>query len=403
MKHHHDAAPIRAPLRTVTFQVAVAIALATFALIAVRFWVGLGPMTGMTDTQPWGIWKLFNVIVLTAMGSGGYAMALLVYVLNKGHYHSLVRHALLTSAVSYTVAIIALGIDVGSPWAFWKVFAWTGAWNADSVLLEVALCITAYIGVLWAEISPAFLETWGKERQDWLGAFARWALPRMDKILLWIIGLGILLPTMHQSSLGSLYLLAADKVHPYWQTPGLPLFFLLSCWIMGYAAVIITYIISSTRYKRATDNVTLNRLGRAVAWIILAFLVIRVGDLVYRGQIGGLLTSDPYNWLLILEFVVLGGAGLGLRRVKPDSIGPVYRLGLAIAFGGWLYRVNVVWFGYRPLDGSFYLPSFPELFITLGFIAIQVAVYLFIVKRFAILDAHAREPRSAGPRLADQH
>lgn len=393
MHAHHDAAPVKRPLRTTTFMLAVAASVVGFALIGWRFWVGLGPATAMTDVQPWGIWKLFNVIALTSMASGGYAMALLVYVLNKGHYHSLVRHALLTSAVGYTAAIMALGIDVGSPWAFWKVFAWTWAWNADSVLLEVALCITAYIGVLWAEISPAFLETWAKERQGGLGKFARWALPRMDKILIWIIGLGILLPTMHQSSLGSLYLLAATKVHPYWQTPWLPLFFLLSCWIMGYAAVIITYIITSTRYRRATDNATLNRLGRAVSWIILAFLVARLADLIYRGQLPGLLTDDFYNWLLIAEFVLLGGAGIGLRRVKQNSLGPVYRLGLVIALGGVLYRGNVVWLGFRPLDGSFYFPSFIEMLIAGGFIMLQVAAYLFIVKRFAILDARSRPVR----------
>lgn len=393
MHSHHDAAPVKRPLHTTTFRLAVFAAVVGFILIGWRFWVGLGPATAMTDVQPWGIWKLFNVIALTSMASGGYAMALLVYVLNKGHYHSLVRHALLTSAVGYTAAIMALGIDVGSPWAFWKVFAWTWAWNADSVLLEVALCITAYIGVLWAEISPAFLETWAKERQGGLGKFARWALPRMDKILIWIIGLGILLPTMHQSSLGSLYLLAATKVHPYWQTPWLPLFFLLSCWIMGYAAVIITYIITSTRYRRATDNATLNRLGRAVSWIILAFLVTRLADLIYRGQLPGLLTDDFYNWLLIAEFVLLGGAGIALRRVKQDSLGPVYRLGLVIALGGVLYRGNVVWLGFRPLDGSFYFPSLPEMLISGGFIMLQVAAYLYIVKRFAILDAHSRPAR----------
>jgi len=393
MSSRHDAAPVMSPLLTTTFKIAAVLALTAGLLVIWRFMTGLGPNTAMSDTQPWGVWKLFNVIVLTAIASGGYAIALLVYVLNKGKYHSLVRHALLTSAVGYTTALFALGTDVGAPWNFWKVIAWSWAWNPDSVLLEVALCITAYLLVLWAEMSPAFLEQWGATRQDLLGRASRRLLPMVDRILIWIIGLGIVLPTMHQSSLGTLYILAGIKVHPFWQTAWLPLFFLLSCWIMGYAAVILTYIISSTRYGRATDDKTLLSLGRVVAVIIVAFMALRVADLAYRGQFERLFSGDPHAWLVLAEFLLLGIPALALRRMRRPRLRALYNSGLLIVSGGILYRMSAVWLGYHPLSGGVYFPSLVEIVVTLGFIAMQVLAYLVIVKKFPILDARTRKTR----------
>jgi Ni/Fe-hydrogenase subunit HybB-like protein len=389
MSSKHTATPIGGPILTTTFKIAAVLALAAGLLIMWRFSVGLGPTTAMNDQMPWGVWKLFNVIVLTSVASGGYAIALLVYVLNKGKYHSLVRHALLTSAVGYTAAILALGIDVGAPWNFWKVPLWTWAWNTDSVLLEVALCISAYILVLWAEISPAFLEQWSR-RSDRLGAVASKILPHVDRSLIWIIGLGILLPTMHQSSLGSLYILAGYKVHSFWQTPWLPLFFLLSCWIMGYAAVIITYIVSSHRYRRETENATLLSLGRVISWVIVAFVVGRFADLTWRGQWGVVLQGDYHNWLLLAEFTLLAVPAVLLRRTRLDQLGALYRSGLMIIVGASLYRMCVVWLGFHPLGGGIYFPSLPELAVTLGFIAMQIMGYLVIVKKFPILDARTK-------------
>lgn len=392
MSSHHDAAPIKAPLITTTFMVAAALVVVTCGLIVWRFASGLGPATAMTDVQPWGVWKLFNVIVLTAIGSGGYAVALLVYVLNRGHYHSLVRHALLTSAVGYTVAILALGIDVGAPWNFWKVVLWSWHWNGDSVLLEVAICISAYVPVLWAEMSPAFMERWARRRTDWLGQFSRWALPLIDKALIWIIGLGIVLPTMHQSSLGSLYLLAGTKVHPFWQTPWLPLFFLLSCWIMGYAAVITSYIVTSSLYCRRMDSSNLVKLGKVASWVIFFFVGARMTDLAFRGQIATIMSGDVHNWYLLMEATLLLVPAIWLQLIHTNNLAALFRSGMLIVLGAMSYRMGVVWLGFHPLDGSTYFPSLPELTITIGFIAMQVLGYLFVIKNFPILQRCQQEP-----------
>lgn len=395
---HDSASPVRGPILTTTFKINAVLALASVVLIGWRFYVGLGPATGMTDTQPWGVWKLFNVIVLTALASGGYAVALLVYVLNRGHYHSLVRHALLTSAVGYTMAILALGIDVGSPWNFWKVIFWSWEWNANSVLLEVAICISVYVPVLWAELSPAFMEHW-KDRPGFRGSVARKLLPHMEHILIWVIGLGIVLPTMHQSSLGTMYILAGDKVHAYWQTPWLPLFFLLSCWVMGYAAVITSYIMISTRFGRRTENKTLLSLAHVMSYVIAAFLIARVADLAWRGQLGGLLTSDHHNWYLLAEWGLLILGAIWLHSMKSPRLGPIFRSAIVVMLGAALYRTSAVWLGYHPLAGGTYMPTLPELTVTLGFIAMQVVVYLYVVKKVPILDARTYRPGLGRPMM----
>ena len=121
MSHDHAETPVRRKLWTPSYRTLTLAGLIATFMVAIRFAVGLGPMTNMTDVFPWGTWKIFNVIVLTALGSGGYALAFVVYVMNRGRYHALVRHALLTSAVGYTMGVFSLTADIGRPWNIWRV------------------------------------------------------------------------------------------------------------------------------------------------------------------------------------------------------------------------------------------------------------------------------------------
>ena len=130
--------PVGGPLVTRPTLVLGLLALLAFALIAWRFFVGLGPTTGLSDGYPWGLWIAYDVVTGTALACGGYSVAILVYVFNRGRYHPLVRPAVLTSALGYTLAGLSVMIDVGRPWAAWRL-AWPGSWNRSSVLLEVAL------------------------------------------------------------------------------------------------------------------------------------------------------------------------------------------------------------------------------------------------------------------------
>jgi Ni/Fe-hydrogenase subunit HybB-like protein len=202
-------------LFTRSYLVLVALAALAGATIVWRFVAGLGATTALNDGYPWGLWIAFDVVTGTALACGGYAMALLVYIFNKGKYHPLVRPAILTSALGYSIAGFSVVIDIGRPWMAWKLPLFINHWNLNSALLEVALCIMAYCVVLYIELIPAVFEKFGK------------SVPFFDKALIFIIALGMLLPTMHQSSLGSLMMLTGPRMHPLWFSPSLPLLFLI--------------------------------------------------------------------------------------------------------------------------------------------------------------------------------
>src|SRR6187549_3955009 len=158
MSAHAQAQPIGGRILTRPFRFLAVLFGIGALLILVRLATGLGQITAMNDGYPWGLWIAFDVVTGTALACGGYAVALLAYILNKGKYHPLVRPAILTSALGYTLAGAGVGLDVGRWWSIWHVPLYVWRWNFDSVLLEVALCIMSYMCVLWIELSPAFLE-----------------------------------------------------------------------------------------------------------------------------------------------------------------------------------------------------------------------------------------------------
>ncbi|MGB2689696.1 MAG: hypothetical protein WBC36_12005, partial [Desulfobacterales bacterium] len=138
--------PLEGKILTPTFLICLFIFLISLIFMAKRFIYGLGAVSNMSDGYPWGIWIAFDVVIGTAFGCGGYAMALLVYVFNKGEYHPLVRPAVMTSLFGYSLAGVAVVIDVGRYWQVYNIFL---PWymNPNSVLLEVALCVGAYVAV----------------------------------------------------------------------------------------------------------------------------------------------------------------------------------------------------------------------------------------------------------------
>ena len=355
-------------------------------LILWRFAAGIGPVSGLSDGYPWGIWIAFDVVTGTALACGGYAVAILVYILNKGRYHPMVRPAILTSALGYTIAGLSLAVDVGRPWNFWKVPLFFWQWNLDSILLEVALCVTTYIVVLWIELSPAFLEPWRDSPVMPLRRAARTVTPILDRALLWFIALGMLLPTMHQSSIGGLMMLTAGKVDPLWQTPVLPLLFLVSCVGMGYAAVVFESALSATFFGRKPEKRMLASLSGAVIPVLLAYVVIRLGDIIIRGQLGRLFAFDGLSLLAIAELLMFLVPALVLlaRRGRMDA-GSLFRTAIVMMLAGTLYRFDTFLVAYNPGPGWAYFPAVPEMVITFGLVALEIMAYLVIVKRFPIL------------------
>ncbi len=371
--------PLGGKVITKPFLALGAVAVVAGILISYRFLYGLGAVTNLSDGYPWGIWITYDVLVGTALGCGGYAMAILVYCFNKWEYHPLVRSAVLTSVFGYTLAAVAIFIDIGRYWNSYNLFL---PWqvNFNSVLVEVALCIAAYVAVLWLELAPALLEQQPPESWAW-----RWRR-KVLKALPVIVALGVLLPTMHQSSLGTLMVIAGQKLSPLWQTPWLPLFFLLTALAMGYAVTVFESLFSSLAFGRPLETPLLGQIGRVLFWLVGAYLVLRFADLIYRGAFSliwqGNLTSLMFilENLLFLEGVILLSSSRQRARAQSLLLAAVFLL-----LGGALYRFNAFLIGFDPGPGWRYFPAFSEIWITLGIIAVELMAYLYIVKRFPVL------------------
>ena len=369
-----SAQPVGGPLRTRTWTMLTGLTLIGFVLIAWRFYVGLGPSTGLSDGYPLGLWIALDVVTGTALACGGYAVALIVYIFNRGKYHPLVRPAILTSALGYSMAGLSVAIDLGRPWNMWKIPLYFWNWNLNSPLLEVALCIMAYVFVLWLELSPALL-----------GGNVPRVRAFLEKALIWIIALGMLLPTMHQSSLGALMLLAGPKLNPLWNTPFLPLFFLITCIAMGYSMVVFESLFSARVFKRVAEIPILGSLQKVAVWLGVGFVAFRFADLAFRGRLGLLARFDLYAIVFWIE-TLLWLLPLAMMLVWPKpGAGTLFRSAVVIALAGALYRFDTFLVAFDPGPGWHYFPSVPEIFISLGVISFEIALYIFLVKRFPIL------------------
>jgi len=390
------AQPIGGRILTRPFRVLLGLFAIAGVLILYRLATGLGQVTAMNDGYPWGLWIAFDVVTGTALACGGYAVALLVYVLNRGQYHPLVRPAILTSALGYTLAGIGVGLDVGRWWSIWRVPLFFWHWNLNSVLLEVALCIMAYMFVLWIELSPAFLEKAQVSGAPAVRRFAVRALPIVNRTLLWVIALGILLPTMHQSSLGALMLIAGPRLHPLWNTGWLPLLFLLSCIGMGYAAVVFEAALSSWLFRREPEREMLAGLSKGIIPFAFAYLALRLVDFAVRGQLPALFAFDFYSVMTLVELGLTAAAALLLvGEARRRRLGNLFRAAMLFMLAGSVYRFDTYLVAFRPGAQWSYFPSVTEMLVTFGLVAGEIMLYIVIVKIFPIVTVNERKTVAA--------
>jgi Ni/Fe-hydrogenase subunit HybB-like protein len=361
-----------------------------------RLVAGLGATTNLNDGYPLGLWIAFDVVTGAALATGGYAIGILVYILNKGRYHPVLRPAVLTSALGYTLAGIGVTLDVGRWWLVWKVPVYFWHWNFNSALLEVALCIMAYIVVLWLRLAPTLLDPVLNGSNQRLRRAATWFVALMERLTIPMVALGLLLATMHQSSLGTLMLLAGSRLHPLWRTPILPLLFLISCVSMGFAVVVFESALSSVAFKRRPEIGMLASLAGIIVPLQLVFVGLRLGDLWWRGDLGRLVAGDGRSVLAAFEFVVfLAPVVMLLSARHRRDLGALVRAAMVMMFAGALYRFDVYLVAFMPGAHWSYFPSVFEIAITVGLVAFEVLAYIVIVKTFPILAARGRVERQA--------
>ncbi|MEJ2190420.1 MAG: Ni/Fe-hydrogenase cytochrome b subunit, partial [Acidobacteriota bacterium] len=290
---HHLHRPVNAPFWTPGVLVMVTLMIGGALVLLARYVGGLGYATNLSDAYPWGLWIAIDVASGVALAAGGFTTAFLAHILHRDRYRAIIRPALLTAALGYTFVAIGVFVDIGRSWAIWKFFLFQ---NHLSALFEVGMCVLAYLTVLWIEFIPVVAERFGG-RFSWLGA-----LDRVLSRFLWVfLVLGVVLSCMHQSSLGTMLLIAPTKISPLWYTPLLPLLFLISAFAVGFPMVIVETTVITSSLQRDGEMRILSPLSRITVWLLGLYLVLKIGDLVARGAYVTLLDGSAQSMAFLVE------------------------------------------------------------------------------------------------------
>ena len=386
-QQHARPAPVGGSLLNATTLVCGVLIAVMATIILVRLIFGLGATTNLNDGYSWGAWVVVDVFIGSALACGGFSVALLVYIFNKGHYHPLVRPALLGSLFGYTLAGAAITFDLGRWWNFWHIF-WPGYFNVNSVMFEVAACIMLYIIVMWIEFSPVFLEKLGLHD----------AHRKLSKLLFFFIALGIVLPMMHQASLGTMLVVMGGQVNPLWQTPMQPLIYLLSAIILGYGVVLFESCVAASAYRRQVEISMLNPMARVMLGIMACYLLVRFTDLIVRGVLDLAFQPTFIALTFWIENACFIAPFLLIRSVEARrNPARLFLAGVAVMLGGILLRLNGFLIAFDTGPGWTYFPSVPELLVTIGIFAAEVLGYIVITRRFPVLpreEAYAQPAHS---------
>jgi Ni/Fe-hydrogenase subunit HybB-like protein len=398
MKAH--AAPVQAKFWTPGVLV-LAILMATgAAAVLARFIGGIGYVSNLSTARPWGIWIGVDVASGVALAAGGFTTAFLAHILGRHYYEPVARPALLTAMLGYTFVVLGLIVDIGRSWAIWKPMVY---WNFHSVLFEVAMCVMFYLNVLYIEFIPIVVERF-KGRVNLpgplsaLNGMTEFLLGLADTILsklMWLfIIAGVVLSCMHQSSLGSLMLIAPTKLHPLWYTPILPLLFLTSAIAVGYPMVVFETTLATTSLKLDSEMPVLSPLTRITIFLLGTYLALKVGDMVIRETYVYLLDGTAQTNAFLVE-MILGVVVPWVMLLSPGvrrSRRWLFTACTLIVGGVLLNRINVFVVGYRPpVSENYYFPSITEVLITVGFIAGLMFLYRFFVTYLPVLNRPGQE------------
>ncbi|MGY0791120.1 Ni/Fe-hydrogenase cytochrome b subunit [Azospirillum argentinense] len=375
--HAHEHQPLGGRVLTLPFLICAALVAVAGVILFQRYTQGLAAASNLNDGYPWGIWVAIDVVIGSAFGCAGYVIALLCYILNRGEYHPLVRPAVLASLFGYGLAGLAVLVDLGRYWNFYHMML---PWYAqpNSVMLEVGLCVATYTLVLVVEFAPAFLERFGIE-----GLRAK-----LNRVLWVFIALGVLLPTMHQSSLGTMMVIVGHKLSPLWQSQMLPVFFLLTAILMGFAIVVWESVMASLNFRRPMETPVLSKLAGLMLVVASLFVVLRFVDLIVRGQIGQIFGGPQSGWFVVEMVLMISGLALLIPKANRNRSRALFLSASLLLAAGILYRLNVYLIGFTPAVGPWhYFPSVKEIMVTVGVFALEIALYLLFVKKLPVMHA----------------
>ena len=338
-----------------------------------RFFRGLGASTNLSDQFPWGLWIGFDVMCGVMLAAGGFTLTAAVEIFNIKRFHSIVRPTILTAFLGYLLVCAALMYDLGLPWNIWHPLIMR---NPHSVMFEVAYCVMFYTAVLAMEFSPIVLEHFKLKR----------ALKVIRSLMVVFVILGVLLSTLHQSSLGTLYLIMPNKLHPFWYSPLLPVFFFLSAIAVGLAMTIFESSLSSKYFGRELELPILRDLGRVLVVVLALYGILKFEDLYHRGVLGLVLVPGYEQRFFLLEMFLSLVAPLGLLLVPKirESAQGLYLAAVLTLLGFVTNRLNVTITGVENAVGGRYAPKWTEVVITAMFVALGFAIFGLAAKYLPI-------------------
>lgn len=356
-----------------------AVVFAGIVAAILRFSMGLGATTGLNDATPWGLWIGFK-LGFVALAGGGFTLAAIVHIFHLEFFHPILRRAILLAMLGYGSFIVSLIFDLGLPWHIYMPII---NWQHHSVMFEIAWCVLLYFSVLIMEFAPVALEhPWLQHK--WLQFIYR----ILKKATIPLVIAGIVLSTLHQSSLGSLFLIAPHRVHPLWYSSLIPVFFFTSAIATGLLALILESNLVQRWYGRGLQFDILTRLGEFAAYVLWFYLALRLGDLIWRGVIP---TAIDGSWqsLLFMAEILIGGIlpaillSIPQIRNKPEGLITSAILGVAGILTQRLALSTLTVF--RP-DMAPYRPSFLEVVIAFAIPAAAGLIYLFFIENLKVVD-----------------
>ena len=392
--------PIKHKYFTPGVIVLIVLALNGLIFLMGRFFFGLGAVTHLNNQYPWGLWIGVDVAAGVALAAGGFTTAALGHVMHREEYGAIVRPALLTAMLGYTFVAAGVFVDIGRWYFIWHPII---MWNGNSALFEVGICVMIYLSVLYIEFLPIVTERFiGKvnlpsflsKLNKPIDRFLRILDRGLSKTMFIFIIAGVVLSTLHQSSLGTLMIIAGPKMHPLWQTPILPLLFLLSAISVGFPMVIFESLLASRSLGLKPEMHILSRLGSMITPLLGIYLAFKIGDMVIRQTFVYLTEINTASVMFTIE--VLFGVIIPLRMFLSTKVlkSPLFLFiaSALVVFGVLLNRINNFIVAYTPpYSTQSYIPSFGEFSVTIGFAAMLILAYRFIVLNFPVISLPGKQ------------
>ncbi|MFZ0430227.1 MAG: Ni/Fe-hydrogenase cytochrome b subunit [Acidobacteriota bacterium] len=374
---------MRVELPRLTFWRGVLIFILTAGLFStvVRFTQGLGASTALSDKFPWGLWIGFDVLCGVALAAGGFTLSAVVYIFHIERFRPIVRPTILTAFLGYSLVIVGLFFDLGRGY---KIYNPLTMWNPHSVMFEVAWCVMLYTTVLALEFSPILFE-----RLNW-----QRPLSIVKSVMVPLVILGVVLSTLHQSSLGTLFLIVPGKLHPLWYSPLLPLFFFVSAVALGCAMTIFESFLSWRAFRRRLELDLLSDLGKVIVVALGVYLILRVQDLVHNGTWSLALGSGYEARMFQAEFLLGVLAPIVLLlipAVRRNDLG-LFASSVMVISGFLMNRLNVSITGLERAAGALYVPSWMEVAVTLSLTGIGFLLFSLAVRYLNIFPEEEEVP-----------